>query len=734
MATGPVTTKKRANQTTYTQVPTGQYDPFGGSNAFQTQDLPAYTPATRAPSVFTTEHPGSNGGWSNLAANSTVTDVPQSYIDQFANNNDQGGSGGTPAAGVSQEQFDQAIRYSWSILPNDQKQQYITKDQQAVAGLNQQQLQGITTQAVLGAPAQDARVANQLWQPVTQAQQRAVAAQNAQVTGDRQAEQDLNARVGEYTNTIRGNQDARMADINATNAGNTKDSQDFLAETLAANQRNTGFANQLTAAANNTNALQTQQYNTFANQMSGYNANQNALLGNFMGDIASSNAQQNQNLAQFGGAVSGANAQSGAILNQFGGAVNTANANQNAIVAQYSQQLAAMNKQDQAAYLQYLNETNPLMAQLVAQGSNPAYVHNMEDVVSRYRDLSAPQVTDQERFLAELARRKFEGDDQASREAVMQQLATRGLKSGGLAIAGQQAAHEQLSQDRMLNELGLNAQAVSRGMQGMAGYMSASSALRNADDAMRNFQDQYAQNEYVRRGNLAQQRDQQELNTSAQVTGRDTANYNARTQSNQLNYGRAQDYYNASRQTNQDIYGRNLDYYNAGTQTVNDNFSRTQAGYNAGTQTNQDNSLRDQMTFNAGRTTNVDNFGRTQTEIGGQVAANQTNLGNYQNALTGPAGTITTRSDNSTRTQGGLDKGDLGAGSILGAQTGAIGFRTGNLASEAQSQNGYVPIAAGAAATGTNIQAGLTQEQLNALKLLSGNLTAEQQRAILGQN
>lgn len=685
------TTKKRVNQTTYTHVPgsAGQYDPFANSGPFQGSTSTPPATVTRATSSYT----GSQNHITALAANSTLTDVPQSYLDEVAAGWELSERNTGRAQTPTQQVFDQTAKQAWDSLTPDEKQRYVQQDQQKVAGQNQANLQSYASQELLSGTARDQQVANQMWQPVTQAQQRAVSAQNAQVTGDRAAEADLNGRVGEYTNTIRGNQDLRMADINATNAANSTLAGNYMTETLAANQRNTGFANQLTDAANSTNANQTGLFNTFSGQMSGINANQSAALSGFMGDISSANAQQNANLSQFGGAV------------------RSANSAQNQIVAQYSAQLANMNSQDQAAYMKYLSETDPLMAQLVAQGSNPEYVHNMEDVVNRYRDLSTPQVTDQERFLAELARRKFESDDKSSRDAVMQQLATRGLKSGGLVIANQQAAQQQNSQDRMLNELGLNAQAVSRGMQGLAGYSSASAALRNADDAMRNFQDQYAQNEYVRRGNLAQQRNQQSLATTGQITARDTAGYNARTQSNQLNYG------------------RNLDYYNAGTQTVNDNFSRTQAGYDATSQTNRDNAGRDQAVFNAGTDTNNQNFGRTQTAIGTQIGVNQGNLGNFLGATNLGIGTNT---DNSTRYQGGLDKGDLGAGSILGAQTGAIGFKTGNLASEAQTQTGYVPIAAGTAETGTRIQQGLTREQQDALDRLFRYGNLDQAKAAAG--
>jgi hypothetical protein len=255
--------------------------------------------------------------------------------------------------------------------------------------------------------------------------------------------------------------------------------------------------------------------------------------------------------------------------------------------------------------------------------------------------------------------------------------------------------------------------------------------LRNADDAMRNFQDSYRQNEALRVGNLAQQRNQQSLATTGAITNRDTGVYNARTQTNQLNYGRSQDVYNASTQTNNLNYGRNLDYYNAGTETVNNNFARTQAGYNAQTQTNNDNAGRDQAVFNAGTTTNNDNFGRTSQAIGTQIGVNQGNLGNYLGATN--LG-IQTNSDNDTRSQGGINSTEIAAGSKRQAINQDNSVITQNRSNEAATQNSYVPIAAGVAQTGTSIQTGISKEQQDAINLLLGIGAKDKAQTIAGMN
>lgn len=744
MATGPVKTK--AKPTTYKQVPSGKFDPFGGTNTFQQQELPTYTPATSASSgagpgaaAGAAQGFGGQGGVPQAFADDIANDLNRTVVNGTVKGNDgevtPKARPGTvllnyqdkyyvvplnPDGSVSQEGFNQVIQQAWANTPNDKKASYQSRDSGNIANQNTSQLQGIATTAALGGPAQDAAVANKLWQPVTAAQQGATTAMGAQQTTNRATEATDAAGTQRWGTTLDQEEALRRAGIDLTNAGNIADSQRFATETDAANARNTGFADQLTASAAHYNGLQSQGLADYTGQLQGINANQSAALGTFMGDIGSANAQQNANLSQFGGAVSSANGQSGQILNQFGGAVSSANNNQNQIVAQLSQQLSQLNEQDKASYLQYLNETNPMMAQMVAQASNPEYVANQTNAIQQFKNNYNPEVTDQERFLAELARRKFEGDDQSSREAVMQQLAGRGLKSGGLVIAGQQQAQQQMSQDRMLNELGLNANAVQRAERNRVDYSNASDSLRNADDAMRHFQDSYAQNDAIRRSNLALDRNQQSLATTRQVGDRNEFDYNAKTQSNSLNYERNRDYYDASRQTNNDIYGRNLDYYNAGTETVNNNFSRTQAGFDATTKTNFDNGNRDTDIFNGLTKSNEDNAGRESAAIGNQAFTNQVNLGNTQNAITGPAGTTTARTNANTLSQGGTDKREIVAGAKREGERQDTATQRGDRQTETTNAQNWVPIATGSAQTGINIQKGITAEQQAAIDKLLG--------------
>lgn len=843
--------KKATPYTGLTRTPqSGQWDPFAPPDTFQAvpgELPPAYT--GRAPSNVT-------GGteYTALAANSTVSSagIPQSYVDGIADLLQRDRAAGNthtsfngiqdrsrfverePGAQMSQQEFDTYVQATWQAAPPDQKQRYIQADQEAVAGINRTNLQNRAVEVALGAPELNRQQANKYWgSQVAPLEREDQAAYDRMVSGNRAREQEYSGYVGDYTNTIRTNEAARMAGIQSTNDEQRGYDQALMSETLAANQRNTEYGQQWTNAANQTNARQDQLFGDYRTAMQGYNqqqtqlasqnastlngisANQSALASQLSGDMRSYNAQQTGYYNQFAGDVSNANSIQNMNLGQFGRAVQGANLTANSNLAGlgartgeynqrqltnlddllydldrysgqqtdalnvYAQQLNQMNDADRAAYMQYLSETNPLMAERLAQGSNQEYVGNMEDVVSRYKAQSTPEVTGQERFTAELARRKFEADDRSSREAVMQQLAGRGLKSGGLVVANQQAQRQQLAQDRQLNELGLQAQAVARAERGLAGYEASSRDLRLADDSMRNFQDVYKQNEAVRTGNLAQQRNQQSLLTNNQLTNRDTARYdattqtirdntdrsnlgyNARTETNQLNYGRDLNYYNASQdvnnqnymrdrdyygaatETNNLNYGRNQDLFYAGTTTVNNNAQRTYQAAEYGRATNNDNTarandifnngttaltnntFRDSGVFDAGTRTNEGNYGRTTEAIGTNLGITQTNLGNF-----GFANREQSRGagERDARYQGGLNSGNLGAGSILEAQGGSINQRTNNAASESATATVRAGSAAGRAQVQSGIQQQTTTAQQEALARALGFASLEEMR------
>jgi hypothetical protein len=784
MATGPVLKKKQLGAV-QERVP-----PVGSASPGTIIQPGPYTTGSAGvgvvPNPVTTTPSSAVGSsqYSQYAQAGTPNGVPQSFTDGIAsliagdtganNRNAHGnrtfsynGQAYTvPENGYSQDEFNDIVNRAWNSTTPAQKQEYIQTDAKATAGINQTNLTNAASQAALQAPQNNAKVASNYWTNTVQpAQQRADTAAASQITGDRQAEGEIAGNAKAYGDTLDQNQGLRMAGIQATNAYDTGQAQRYEDATNQANSQLSGYGQQYTNIANQANTQQTGYFNDYRNQLQDINANQSALTSqnastlngisanqtglynNFMGDVASSNAQQNQNLSQFGGAVRSANSTANQNLAGFGTTVANANSQQNAVLGQYLNELSQMNSEDRGAFLKYLGETDPLMAQKVAQASNPQYVANQEDAVQQFKNNYNPETTDQERFLAELARRKFESDDQGSRQALMQQLAGRGLKSGGLVIAGQQQAQQQIAQDRQASELGLNANAVARAERNRVDFSNASTALRNADDAMKQFSDTYAQNEAVRVGNLAQQRNQQSLNTTGQISARDTAGYNAGTQTVRDNYGRDADYYNASQTVNNQNYGRNLDYYNAGTQTVNDNFARDQAGFNAGTVTNEDNTGRANDIFNNGTTTNNSNTFRDQgiLNAGNQlvndtsnrstgavdknVGITQTQLGNTGSSV---GLNIGTNGTNNARYQTGLNQGDLNAGSKLTANNLAPVTHISNLGNEASTAQGAAQVAQNGASTNAQIQSGISADQITGFYRALGLSDADIQKKVAG--
>lgn len=202
-----------------------------------------------------------------------------------------------------------------------------------------------------------------------------------------------------------------------------------------------------------------------------------------------------------------------------------------------------LNKQDQSALADYLSATDPMMAEIFARTSDPADIQRQLDayneqkgVVDKYKSLTDPTVTAQERYMSELARREFEAADKSNRAAVSEQMANRGLRSGGQEIAANQSMQQQLAQDRLLKELGIQGQAVGRSMQAMEGWSNAtnqlgvqSGAIRSANDSQRRFEDNFKANDAIRRQGLAGERRTATTDTTSGVAERDRGIYDAST-------------------------------------------------------------------------------------------------------------------------------------------------------------------------------------------------------------
>lgn len=101
---------------------------------------------------------------------------------------------------------------------------------------------------------------------------------------------------------------------------------------------------------------------------------------------------------------------------------------------------------------------------------NPEMWGRQLEALDQYDAWRTPELTDQERFMKELARVEQEQGEKASRDAVYRNQSDRGMGGSGLELANMQMQSQQNSTNRMLRDLGANANAVSRAERSLQGY------------------------------------------------------------------------------------------------------------------------------------------------------------------------------------------------------------------------------------------------------------------------
>lgn len=297
---------------------------------------------------------------------------------------------------------------------------------------------------------------------------------------------------------------------------------------------------------------------------------------------------------------------------------DTANKNTRDTLANMGKDFDQLNTQDQNALADYLSSTDPMMKEIFARTSDPADIQRQLDsykeqqgVVDKYKELTDPQVTGQERYLSELARREFESGDKSNREAVSEQLANRGLRSGGQQIAGQQQSTQQLSQDRLLKELGIQASAVDRSMKAMEGWNTASAnlglasgAIRTANDSQRQYEDKFRATEAERRSKLAGERNKATTDTTYQVGERKDRYATVGMDHEKDIYDRNTDVTNADQGVIDKDYAMGGDYYNAATGAAGRTVERADSGVEQGRTTGTTNA--DMLADSLGLTADAD--------------------------------------------------------------------------------------------------------------------------------
>lgn len=566
-----------------------------------------------------------------------------------------------------------------------------------------------------------------------------------QISGNREAEGIIKNAGSTLNSSLDATQKQRTAAIGSTNASQTQALNTLLGQNQAANQ------------------FQTQSNNTYQGQLSSATAAQNQANSKFQGELGQYNQQANANNAQFQGQLSGLSAQQSAANSALQGQLHQSNqdqlvaneaftgAAQGGIASQneanrqlqtklgqydeagddYARQLSTdlgeLNTEDKNYLTKYMQNTDPLLARREAQGSDPKYVQQQQDQYDLYKSRSGVGVTGEERFLAEELRRKNENDDKSSRDATYEQMKARGLNSGGQQIAAQLAQRQSTSSDRALMELGIQANAVGRAERNTAGAAGVANQLRNADDGMRQFQDQYAQNESQRLQGVAQGQVNTQMANTAQRGGRDKdiftglnmnlqnktgragMGFDANSQTNQFNLGANNQIFQNTTATNNANTGRNIAGFDATTQTVNGNTGRASLGFEAGRNTINDNTNRSTLGFNANTTTNDSNTARATAGFNGNTTTQNANSLRDQSSFNGVG---ETNRDNFARSGVGWEGADRNAGVAYQSQMTNANTIIGNRGAE-------VGTAATGSGIGTNtfaLQSGITSADTEARK------------------
>lgn len=107
-----------------------------------------------------------------------------------------------------------------------------------------------------------------------------------------------------------------------------------------------------------------------------------------------------------------------------------------------------------------------------------------KDALSQYSALTTPKLTDAERFIYENERLNAERDERSNREATASGLRQRGMGGSGMELVNSSMANQQVSQNRLLGDLGANAQAIDRSMQALQGYGGLSSTMNDQANAL----------------------------------------------------------------------------------------------------------------------------------------------------------------------------------------------------------------------------------------------------------
>jgi hypothetical protein len=312
----------------------------------------------------------------------------------------------------------------------------------------------------------------------------------------------------------------------------------------------------------------------------------------------------------------------------------------------------------------------------VVNGANdPAAFAAEHDALNQLGALTTPQNTAAEKFILEQNRLNQEQQESASRAAIMSDMRRRGMSGSGMEIGQNALAGAQTSENRLLGDLGAQAQAVNRAMVALQGYGNLSSAMNAEGNQVGEFNSNL-------QAQAEQAASQAYATLRAQGFSEDYARKAAADQMAQFNVGVELQGSEASGQLAS----------NMRSQSFNEAFSRGSAADQVGEfnksqsliqQRFQDQYTADQMAALTGRDIAINNAGNTAI---GQIS---------HNVDTGAAAQFGVTNTDANRTQGSLGYASDLAGQVTGAKIGANGQGISALQGANQTYGGQLATLAG---------------------------------------
>lgn len=345
----------------------------------------------------------------------------------------------------------------------------------------------------------------------------------------------------------------------------------------------------------------------------------------------------------------------------------------------------------------------------VGQADPAAYAAAL-DAMGKFKTLSDPNVTAQEKFIYEQARLREEQDNRSNRAASLTNLRQRGMLGSGMEVTSAALAGQQTSQNRLLSDLGAQSNAIGRAMTSLQGYGSMSANLN-------------AQGNQIAASNADRRTQAQAMASEAYATLR------AQGFSEEYARGQAADIMataNADRQLNAQVASGNLASTQR-SQSFNEDFSRKSAAdsMNMFNKEQGQISQRWQEQYAAGQQTDAWNrtvdMGNAADRVGRNYVTDQGNLF---------TGKTTVTNNTSNRNQRAIEgEGQLNANTMSGWQN---AFNTGIASNQVQSGTYAQQLAAMTqlGTTGMNNNTNMAQLKNNQLGNVLGYKTATQANEI----